>query len=241
MIEALYFNVRRLPVGGRVTPCAVRAKASLVLVLVAGDAAGREPHPGTIQVFAGQQSTRRRGNVLCRVTGSATDSGVFAVEQKACCRVVETLGSRIPMNHLEVRAVVIGVAFYARLTRQAGVRKRCMQALALLNLRGNFPVTFGAAEGWRFGVALVALDAVCSSGQALMRSRQRAGRNLCIHTGGKGEEEKERKKARCTLLCVSPFDLNSAVRELIFNVHSYVHSVVPCLYSRGLETAMAAY
>lgn len=188
VVESLFLNARCLPVGGRVTPRAFRAKAPLVFVLMAGNAARREPHPRTIQIFVRQQRTRRCGNVLRRVARAASDSRVFAVQKKACCGVIKTLRSRIPVNHLKIRPVVIRMAFHACLAWQAGAGKCCVQSLVLLNLRGNFLVAICAPERWRLCIDLVTFDAVRTPAQALMRTHQRAGRNLPARTSCESDQ-----------------------------------------------------
>jgi hypothetical protein len=73
------------------------------------------------------------------------------------------------MHHLEVDAVVIGMAFHTGCAGRARSRERCMKAVALLDLIRDFPMAIQTFEGWRLDGNLVTLDAVRSSTQALMR------------------------------------------------------------------------
>lgn len=86
------------------------------------------------------------------------------------------------MDHLEVHAVVIGMAFHAGRTRRPRPRKGCVQTLVLLNLCGDLSMALKAFKGGSSGGNLVALDAVGIAAQALMRSSQRARRDLRLRT-----------------------------------------------------------
>jgi len=95
------------PLSGGVAPNAIRSKASLVFVLVTGAAAWRDSQPRAIQILAPQQSPRLAGDMLRCMTCPATHAHVLTIERITGLRVVETGRSRIPMDHLEVLAVVI--------------------------------------------------------------------------------------------------------------------------------------
>jgi hypothetical protein len=136
-----------------------------------------------VQILARKERALRRCDVLQIVAGAAADARMFAVEGKACCGVIEPLRSRIPMHHLEVDSVVIGMTLHAGCARRARPWERCMKAFVLLNLTLNLPVAIQAFEGGRLHGDLVTLDAICGSAQALMRLRQRTRRNL--RPGGK--------------------------------------------------------
>lgn len=47
------------------------------------------------------------------MAGAAPNARVLAVERKACLRVVKALRGWVPVKHLKVNAVVIGVALHA--------------------------------------------------------------------------------------------------------------------------------
>src|SRR5581483_11990183 len=116
--------------------------------------------------------------MLRRMAGATTHTYMLAVERVPSLRMIEARGSWRPVDHLEVRAVVIRMAFRAGRARRSRPREGRMQALILLNLCGNLPMGFKAFEGGCPGGNLVAVDAVGIAAQALMRARQRAWRNL---------------------------------------------------------------
>ena len=116
--------------------------------------------------------------MLQHVAGPATHADMFAVQDIASRCVIESLGRRIPMNHLEIHSVVIGMAFDARCSRRCRSRKRRMKALVMLEFACNFPVAFKTFERWSSRRNLVALNAIRISAQPLMRRRQRPRRNL---------------------------------------------------------------
>ena len=81
----------------------------------------------------------RRSDVLQIVAGAAAHARMFTIEEKARRRVIESLWSRIPMHHLEIDAVVIGMALHTSRARRARSWERCMKTLVLLRSRWQFP------------------------------------------------------------------------------------------------------
>lgn len=126
----IYFG--GLPVHGRVTLRAAGPEAALMLVGVACHAAGRQPHPGMIQILGRQQRTRRRGDMLRVVTGAAGDPDVFTVQHISRLRVIKPFGRRIPVQQGKILAIVIRVAFNAghALRTRAGIGS--MKTMVLL-------------------------------------------------------------------------------------------------------------
>lgn len=104
-----------------------------------------------IEVFGGEQRARRQGNVLHAVAIPATHAGMFALQHIACRCVIESLWRRIPMDHLEIHTVVVGVTFDAGSTSWTGSGKRRMKALVLLDLTCDFPVALKTLERWGAG------------------------------------------------------------------------------------------
>lgn len=125
---------------------AVGAKAPLVFILVASPAGRRKAHPRAAQIFVQQQGTLRRGDVLCHMACTATHPYMLAIEQVSGLGMIEARCRRGPVDHVEVHAVVIGVAFYAGRPYWAGARKRGMQPLVLLDLRSDLAMAFQALE-----------------------------------------------------------------------------------------------
>lgn len=131
-----------------------------------------------IEIFHSKQGALLCGNMLRHVAGTATHPDMFSVEDVTSRRMVESLGRRIPMNHLEIHSVVIGMAFDARCSRRCRSRKSGMQSGVMLQFASNFTVTFDAFERWSSRRNLVALNAIRVSAQRLMRRCQWPRRNL---------------------------------------------------------------
>ena len=146
VIECFAVEARGLPIRGVVALRAVRPEAALVLVFVAGPARGRQAHPGVLQILAGQERPLRRGNVLRQMAGTTTHSHVLAVENVSGLRVIKSRRRRVPMNHVEVHAVMIRVALHASRSRGTRTRKRRVQSLVLLDLRSDLPMAFQTLE-----------------------------------------------------------------------------------------------
>lgn len=171
MIEVLAIDGGRFPIDRRMTPGTIVSKTAQVVVFMACSAGGRKSEPRVPKVFSVEKRSLRRRDVLRRVTRTAAHSNVFAVERVACLRVVETRSCRIPMDHVEVHAIVVGMAFDACGSGRARTRKGRMQAFVLLQLHGNFTVALETAKGGSLGRNFMALRAVGIPAQALMGLR----------------------------------------------------------------------
>ena len=146
VVESGLVDLSLLPVHGGMALYAGRAETSLVRVLVACRAVRRESHPCVAEVFCAKQRAGRSSDVLCGVTRSAADTRVPAIQRVAGGRVIESLRRGIPVNHGEVLAVVVGMAFDACGPGWPGLRKGGMQPLVLLDLGCNLPVAVNATE-----------------------------------------------------------------------------------------------
>lgn len=85
-----------------------------MLILVAIAAVRRQPHPCAAQILIRQQSPLRSGDMLRRVARAAAYANMLAVERIAGLRVIKSPWRGVPVDHLKIRPVVIGVAFHAR-------------------------------------------------------------------------------------------------------------------------------
>lgn len=130
------------------------------------------------QVLLLQESAGRCGNVLRLVARTAGRAHVLPIQRESGLGVIESLRRRIPVQHREILAVVVGMAFYASFTRPAFIRKSAVQPAMLLRLRGNLAVAFGTAERSLAHRLCMALGAVSRSLQIVMWTRQRSGGNL---------------------------------------------------------------
>ena len=160
MVEILTINFSGLPIKSGVTARAVRSQAALMFILVAVNTGWRQAEPCAIEIFTGEQRAGRRRNVLRGVTGTAADVGVFAIEAIAGLGVIEAARSWIPMHHLKICTVVIGVALDASGARNWRARIGSVQAAVLLQFVGDFLVTFSAAEFRRSRRDRVAFSAI---------------------------------------------------------------------------------
>lgn len=59
------------------------------------------------QVFGCKQRPLRRGDMPSRMACAATYANMLSIESKAGLGVIEARGCGSPMNHVEVRAIVI--------------------------------------------------------------------------------------------------------------------------------------
>ena len=102
-----------LPVREIVALRAIGAEPTLVGVFVTGDAVlGKaEPCPG--QILDLDCPPLRGGNVAGRVAFVARDLGVLALQRISCLAVIEGIDGSIPVNQVEVLAVMFGVTFGA--------------------------------------------------------------------------------------------------------------------------------
>ena len=184
VIELLPVDCRALPSARRVAPRAISTKAALVLVFVAIRATCRQSKPSAIQILARKYRASLLGNMLRSVAGSTFHTDVLSIQTVSGLRVIESTRRRIPMHHLKISAVVIGVTFDASRSGHLRPWKRRMQSAILLKFSGNFLVAFQAAELGRSRRHGMALRTIGSSIKALMSPRQRAWRNLsCAESG----------------------------------------------------------
>lgn len=177
------------------------AEASLVLVFMAGKAVGGKSHERVVQVLATEKCALRSRDVLRGVAGAAGDRGVLPVQHIAGLAVVKALGSGVPMQHVEIFAVVVRVAFDAGSAGRSTLGERGVQTVVILDFRGDFGVALCAAKRGGTRGHGVALSAVGRAIEPLMGLGERAGRDLCTHRYGSEEktEQKERAKPTCEL------------------------------------------
>ena len=193
MVEVLGIDPGPLPSGGGVALRAVGSESSLMLVLMAGDATGRQTKPGTIQLLGGEFGTRLHRNVLRCVAGAAAYADVLAVESIPGLGVIETLRRWVPMYEGKVLAVVIGVALDTSCSPGPFAGIASMKAPVLYQLGLDLLMAIDAAKGRRPGGNLVALYAIGGSVQAPVCPGQRPRRNLGMsgRDGHPNEAERE--------------------------------------------------
>jgi hypothetical protein len=112
------------------------------------------------------------------MAGTTTDTDVLAVERESCLRMIEARGRRGPVNHVEVCAVVIRVAFHTTCASRSRSRKCSMEAFVLLHLISDLTVALETFERGCTSGHFMALDAIGASVQVLVGLCQRTGRDL---------------------------------------------------------------
>lgn len=199
MIKCLLVDACGLPFRRRMALCAIDTESALVNIFVTAGASWRQSHPCVVQIFARKERSLRRCDVLRIVARPAAYAHMFAVQDKAGRRVIESLRSRSPMHHLKVDAVVIGMALHTCCAGRAGSRKRRMKAPVLLDLILNFPMAIETLERGSLDGNLVTLNAVHISTQSLMRLRQRARRDLRTNSGSRQNQSECDEQAKLRL------------------------------------------
>jgi hypothetical protein len=121
------------------------------------------------------------------MASTALGGGVLSVEHIAGFGVIKPLWRGVPVEHVEVFAVVIGVALDARRSRWARQRISRVQAVVALNLVGDLAMTLAAPERGRAGGDHVALGTVGGAVHTLMGARERAGGYLAVSEGREEE------------------------------------------------------
>lgn len=178
MVEGVGIDLRALPVGSRMALRAVWPQAALMLILVATVAIRRQPEPGLTQILRCQEPAPWLNNMCRLMARPATYAGVFAIQRITSLRMVESLGSRVPVQQREVLPVVIGVALDASHTRCTCLREGGMETLALLKFGSDLLVTLHAAKRRGACIDGVALGAIIRPVQTLVGFGERARRNL---------------------------------------------------------------
>jgi len=196
VVETLLIDAGGFPVHRRVASRAIWPKPPLVLVFVARSATGRKSHPRAPKVFSSEKRPRRCRDVLGGVACAAAYACVLAIENVSRLQVIKSFGRGVPMDHLKVHTVVVGVAFDAGSTGRARSGKRGMKPPILLKFRRYFLVAFKAVKRWRMRGDLVALDAVRVAIEALVGFRQRSRRNLGMQRHGKNGKNDGQERAQ---------------------------------------------
>jgi hypothetical protein len=171
MVEVLAIDRGGFPIDRRMTPGTIVPESALMVVFVASTTCRRKPEPRVSKILSGKKRALRRGDVLRGMARAAAHTGVFAFERIACLGVIETRGCRIPMDHVEVHAIMVRMAFDACGSSRARTRKGRMEAFVLLQFHGYFTVALETAKCRSLGRNFMALRAIGIPIQALMGLR----------------------------------------------------------------------
>ena len=137
-------RVDLLPVDEVMAGLAVRTKSTLVEILVAGNASGRQAEIRAVQVFLFDRGPFLRGDVRGIMALIAFQTGVLAFKNVSSFLVVEGLG--IPLDKGKVFAVVVGMAAGAFLTGALRDVIGCVKSSMGRQAAGDFRVAFQAFE-----------------------------------------------------------------------------------------------
>jgi len=139
------------------------------------------------------------------------NAGVFAFQNVSRELVVELLLRRLPVNQVEVFAIVIQVAPHTVFA--VGVRHSEARVIAVVQRQSlrYFFVALEALKSRRVGSELMATRALCGPTQRLVSIRKWARRNLCAskcrgEKSCKEEEENAAKHRRSLLSAAVPSD-----------------------------------
>jgi len=135
----------RFPIVEPMALRAILAQASAMCIFVASEAVAGEPKEGTIQILLLKPRALRRGNVSRVMALLAGQRRVLTLQPVARLAVIEGLFRRLPMDELELQAVVLRVAasalFVVGFLQQGGV-----VAAVCRNALGDFGVALQALE-----------------------------------------------------------------------------------------------
>ena len=106
MIELRYVDA--FPVAEIMTTLATLAEATLVLILVAGNACCRCPKKCLVQLLNSDERASRWRNMLGCVTAITRETGMFAFQRVSGLTVVKRV--TVPLHDGKVFAVMLGVA-----------------------------------------------------------------------------------------------------------------------------------
>lgn len=168
----------RLPIHKIVAALTVVAELAFVNIGVARDAILRESEERAGGILHLDERAHFGKHARRRVTFLARKPGMFSHQVVARQAMIELFFRRLPMNQLEVRAVVFQVAAHAVFA----IRIRHRKARVIPVLRGeglsDLLVAIQAFEGRRAGAKFVATRALRCARKALVSFRKRPGREL---------------------------------------------------------------
>ena len=152
-----------------------RSQATFVLILVAGDASGREAEVGAVRVLDLDGRAFLRRDVRGIVAFVAGQAGVLTFEQVTGVFMIE--GLDVPLDQRKIFSVMLGVAACALLAGTGGDAVSGVQSPARRKTGCDLGVTIQALQ-CRLSTKLVATGAVGGSVQGLVWAREGSRRNL---------------------------------------------------------------
>ena len=179
--------LRRLPIHVVMTLQTIVPELTFVHIFVARYAILRQPEKGLRKIFHFDERTFIGNHEGGQVTFLASNARVLSLQLVARHTVIKLFLRSLPMDQVEILAVVFQVATDAVFA--IGIPHLKLGVIAVLCFQPfrYFFMAIQALESRRAGAELVAGYALGGSGQTLMGFRKRAGGDLCAC--GKGEEE----------------------------------------------------
>ena len=172
-----------LPIRKRVAGQAILVQLAVVLVDVAAQAIAGEAEKCLVQIFQHDSVPLGRGDVLGRVALLAFEARVAAFERVTGLGVVKILEAGLPVDEIEIDAVVFGMAGDARLARGILHHHARVESMASRNPLANVRMTFQALQLCGPDSDPVALAALRGPAQRGVCLRERAGRDLGVTEG----------------------------------------------------------
>lgn len=123
----------------------------------------------------------------------ATQSGVATRQGESSLTMIHGLAVRLPADHLEIRAIVVGMTLNAVFARSFCSHPDRVHAAVLRQTTADFRVAIQAFEFHPSGAQVMTFRAAQDSGKGLMCSRQRAGRDLRVSRKGAGDKRQKQK------------------------------------------------
>ena len=186
----------RFPAVHVVAALAIAPELAAVRIGMADEAIARQSEEGARQQLLSDEAPLGFGDVLRRMTFLAVQPGVLSLQRVAGLGVVKPFGRGIPLDEIEIFAVVFGVAGNAGFAGGALREQRRMQAAIFLETIGNERVAVQALEGGASGTELVTRGAHGRPGTGLMRAGKRSRRDLRIGlVSEKGREQQHQEQS----------------------------------------------
>ena len=190
------------PVDKVVALDAIRSQPPFVKIFVTRRAGLRDSQEALAQIFRLDVGALGGRNPLRQVTLVAGQPRVLALQHVAGLAVIELVRTRVPLDQRKICAVVIRVTLHAFLAGARGNVIRAVQTLFCCHPRPDVGVATDALEYRLTAADLMTIRAVRQAIQKLVRSRQRAGRDLGVrvscgqNTDGSADGQQQKRSPR---------------------------------------------
>lgn len=164
-------ELRRLPAFGRVATLAIPSELTAMHVLMALRTLARQTQVRTLQVLHLDALALDFRDARRVVALRTLKLSVLAFERVTRRRVIELAGRRVPLDELEVLAVVLGMAAGACLVRALRAHQRRVEPALPLQPERNLHMAVEALEAGGAFAQFVARSAARGAAEGLMRAR----------------------------------------------------------------------